>query len=396
MDTGQGVADGARWPVRIVFGWVALVLTSPGSSAAGSDASSSGLDAGRAGHFAALALACVHKEFPNIIHHVMANADEVDSPRQLTPAFYGCFDWHSSVHGHWLLARLARAFPEADFATQARAALAANLTEANLLQEAAYMAHPQRAGFERPYGLAWLLQLAAELDEWNDPDARAWRDHLRPAEAIAVRRLSEWLPKLRYPIRGGEHFQTAFAFGLIIDYARQVDNVALEALVRDAGERFYANDRHCPLAYEPSGHDFLSPCLAEADFMRRLRVPEAFAPWLSAFMPTLGERDGLPVGEVSDRSDGKLAHIDGLNLSRAWMLQGIAAGLPAGDPRVRALIDLADRHGVAGLAGVSDEHYAGSHWLASFAVYLLTRRGLDGDRGQAAGRRDTPVNDPAG
>lgn len=375
----------------VVAVFVLLVMSSASPIARDSD-STSRLDAARAERFATLALACVHKEFPNIIHHVMASADEVDSPKQLTPAFYGCFDWHSSVHGHWLLARLAREFPAAPFAARAREALAISLTEANLLQEAAYMAHPQRSGFERPYGLAWLLQLVAELDDWDDVDAKQWREHLRPIETIAVRRLSEWLPKLRYPIRGGEHFQTAFAFGLIIDYARQIDDHGLELLLRDTGQRFYANDRDCPLAYEPSGHDFLSPCLAEADFMRRLLEPAGFSRWLSAFMPTIGQADWLPIGQVSDRADGKLAHIDGLNLSRAWMLQGIAAGLPSGDARASALLELAGAHARAGLIGVSDEHYAGSHWLASFAVYLLTRSGLDPSSGSANTALDAAEN----
>lgn len=339
-------------------------------------ASAQPLDEARAGRFAALALACVEKEFPNIVHHVMANADEVDRPSKLTPTFYGCFDWHSAVHGHWLLVRLTRLHPQAPFAAEARAALARNLTESRLLQEAAYMAHPDRAGFERPYGHAWLLQLVAELEQWDDDQARQWRQWLRPLEGVAVRRLSDWLPKLRYPIRGGEHYQTAFAFGLIHDYTVQVDNTDLRQLLADAGERFYAADRHCPLTYEPSGHDFLSPCLAEADFMRRLMPPADFAGWLATFLPGIGERDWLAPGEVSDRADGKLAHIDGLNISRAWMLEGIAAGLPENDARRDALNAAARLHGEAGVSGVSAEHYAGSHWLASFAVYWLTQRGI--------------------
>lgn len=334
------------------------------------------LDERRAEHFAALALACVHKEFPNIIHHVMANAEEVDRPSRLTPSFYGCFDWHSAVHGHWMLVRLAHLYPQGSFAAEAKDALAKNLTEAKLLQEAAYMAHPDRAGFERPYGHAWLLQLVVELEQWDDGQARQWREWLRPLERVAVRRLSDWLPKLRYPIRVGEHYQTAFAFGLIHDYAKRVGDERLLALLADAGERFYAADRDCPLGYEPSGHDFLSPCLAEADFMRRLMSPEVFADWLSRFLPQIGAADWLPMGEVSDRADGKLAHIDGLNISRAWMLEGIAKGLPDADSRRVQLTTAAKSHGEAGVTGVSDEHYAGSHWLASFAVYWLTERGI--------------------
>ena len=350
--------------LAIVMAWTA---TAPAHS----------LDETRAEHFAALALACVDKEFPNIVHHVMANAEEVDRPSRLTPSFFGCFDWHSAVHGHWLLVRLARLYPQASFAGEAKIALAKNLTEAKLLQEAAYMAHPDRAGFERPYGHAWLLQLVAELDQWDDEQARQWREWLRPLERVAVGRLSDWLPKLRYPIRVGEHYQTAFAFGLVYDYAKHVGDENLLGLLSDAGQRFYAADRDCPLRYEPSGHDFLSPCLAEADFMRRLMSPEVFADWLRGFLPQIGAADWLPMGEVSDRADGKLAHIDGLNISRAWMLEGIAKGLPDGDSRRAPLTTAAKSHGEAGVAGVSDEHYAGSHWLASFAVYWLTQRGID-------------------
>ena len=216
----------------------------------------------------------------------------------------------------------------------------------------------------------------AELDQWDDEQAGQWRSWLRPLEAIAVRRFSEWLPKLHYPIRIGEHDQTAFAFGLALDYARQVDDAAFEQLLVDTSRRFYAEDRDCPIHYEPSGHDFLSPCLAEADLMRRLMPESEFADWLTGFLPRIGEEGWLPVAVVTDRADGKLSHIDGLNLARAWMLEGIAAGLPEDDPRVGTLARAADSHAEAGLAGVSDEHYAGGHWLASFAVYLLTRRGI--------------------
>jgi hypothetical protein len=354
-----------------------LLLVTLMAAAPGHGAAQTRLDADTAGRFAALALDCVDQEYPNLIHHVMTGDDDVGPPRELTPAFYGCFDWHSSVHGHWLLVRLTRLFPEADFAQKAREKLAANLTEANLLAEAAYMAPDDRDGFERPYGLAWLLQLATELDQWNDEQANRWREWLRPVEKIAVRRLIEWIPKLHYPIRIGEHDQTAFAFGLVLDYARQVENDQLASVVENAALDFYRDDRDCPLAYEPSGHDFLSPCLAEADFMRRVMPADEFAAWLDGFLPQIGSDDWLPVAVVTDRSDGKLSHIDGLNLSRAWMLEGIAAGLPDDDPRRETLQSAAARHAEAGLAGVSDEHYAGGHWLASFAVYLVSQRGID-------------------
>ncbi len=336
------------------------------------------LDSATAGHFASLALACVDREYPNQIRHVMTSDDDVGTPRQLTPSFYGCFDWHSAVHGHWLLVRLSRLFPEADFVTAALTKLGANLTHSNLLAEAAYMSHPDRAGFQRPYGLAWLLQLVAELDEWSNDQAAQWREWLRPAEQIAVARLHDWIPLLHYPIRDGEHSQTAFAFGLIHDYARRMEDQQTLDMLADAAERFYRADHDCPIGYEPSGHDFLSPCLAEADFMRRVLSADEFAAWLGEFLPRIGQDGWLPVAVVTDREDGKLAHIDGLNLSRAWMLEGMAHGLPEADGRRNALLKSAAEHAQAGLEGVTDEFYAGSHWLASFATYLYSQRGIAG------------------
>ena len=333
------------------------------------------------GRFADLALACVHREYPNKIAHVLDSDADALPPRKLTPVFFGCFDWHSSVHGHWLLARLARLEPGAEFAPAARAALERSFTDEGVRAELAYLSAPGREGFERPYGLAWLLQLSAELREWDDPDAQRWARTLAPLEAHAAERLREWLPKLAYPIRGGEHFQTAFAFGLALDWARTAGDAGLEALLVATSRELYFADRNCPLDYEPSGHDFLSPCLAEADLLRRLLPAGEFAAWLAEFLPGIPEDAGpewLPIGRVTDRVDGKLAHIDGLNLSRAWMLEGIAAGLPAGDLRRISLRAAAAVHAAAGLEGVSDEHYSGSHWLGSFATYLVTGRGLPG------------------
>lgn len=339
-------------------------------------ADTSRLDEAAAARYAGMALAGIDREFPGIIHHVMADAGDVARPAALTPVFYGCYDWHSAVHAHWLLVRLLRLHPNAAPAEQARTRLAASLTPDGLAAEAAYVAHPQRAAFERPYGLAWVLQLAAELDEAGEPELHRWREALRPLEAIAVQRLSHWLPLLLYPIRSGEHSQTAFAFGLVLDYAVQVGDRRLHRLVADTVHRFHDRDRDGPLAYEPSGQDFLSPCLAQADLMRRLLAPVEFAAWLAAFLPGIGRGDWLPVARISDRADGKLAHLDGLNLSRAWMLEGIAAGLPAADARLPALRAAAREHAQAGLAGTDSGHYAGTHWLGGFAVYLLSGRGL--------------------
>lgn len=330
--------------------------------------------------FARLALACVQKEYPNKISHVLNSDTDVAPPRKLTPAFCGCYDWHSSVHGHWLLARLARTYPDAPFAAEARAALRQSLTNANIAQETAYLDGKGRASFERPYGLAWLLQLAAELREWKDPEAQRLSLTLRPLEAKAVERLSSWLPKLSHPVRVGEHDQTAFALGLMLDYARLTHNDAFAKLATDSAKKFFLADKNCPLAYEPSGEDFLSPCLGEADVMRRVLEPNAFAKWLSTFLPqipTTTGTDWLPVTVSPDPSDPKLAHLDGLNLSRAWMLEGIISGLPSNDSRRPALLATAETHKRAGLASVTGEHYEGGHWLGSFAVYLTTRRGID-------------------
>jgi hypothetical protein len=332
-----------------------------------------------AARFATLALACVGKEYPNKIAHVLQSDADALPPRRLTPAFYGCYDWHSSVHGHWLLARLARTYPSASFAAPARGALAKSLTSANLKAEAAYLAGKGRESFERPYGLAWLLTLAAELREWDDPQARTWSAALEPLEAAAAKKLATWLPKLTHPIRVGEHDQTAFALGLVLDWARLKKDPVLTALAVERSRTYYIHDHDCPLSYEPSGQDFLSPCLAEADLVRRILAPGPFADWMTTFLPDL-PRDGsaawLTPGVVTDPTDGKLAHLDGLNLSRAWMLEGIASGLPKDDARIAALRAAAERHRQDGLASVTGAHYEGGHWLGTFATYLVTKRGL--------------------
>lgn len=337
------------------------------------------LDAPGAERFANLALACVHKEYPNKIAHVLNGDGDVKPPRELTPAFYGCYDWHSAVHGHWLLARLARRFPDAPFAVRAREALGRSLTPENIAAEVRYLEGAGRNTFERPYGLAWLLQLAAELREWDDPQAQRWAQTLRPLEKAAAARIRAWAPKLTNPIRTGEHNQTAFGFGLILDWARATGDQETSELIESRVRELYLKDRDCPITYEPSGEDFLSPCLAEADLARRVLSSPAFAEWLSTFLPGIprdGRADWLAPGVVTDPTDGKLAHLDGLNLSRAWMLEGIAATLPPSDPRLPALRAAAAVHRESGLRAVTGEHYEGGHWLGSFATYLVTGRGL--------------------
>jgi len=333
--------------------------------------------------FAKLALACVEKQYPNKISHVLNSDADVAPPRKLTPAFYGCYDWHSSVHAHWLLVRLLRTFPDALFAVQARDALRKSLTTENLKQEAAYLRGEGRASFERPYGLAWLLQLCAELREWDDDQSREMSANLRPLEEAAIERLKTWLPKLSHPVRIGEHDQTAFGLGLMLDYARSTKNDSFARLVEDSARKFFLADGDCPLNYEPSGEDFLSPCLGEADVMRRVLPQTEFAKWLNDFMPQIpmtGNGDWLKPVVSPDPSDPKLAHLDGLNLSRAWMLEGILSALPRDDQRRAALQAAADAHRRAGLAAVTGAHYEGGHWLGSFAVYLTTQRGIQEER----------------
>lgn len=332
-----------------------------------------------AGRFAELALDCVHREYPNKISHVLADDGDARPPRALTPAFYGCYDWHSSVHGHWLLARLCRVYPEAPFVERARAALARSLTGPHIAAEVEYLRGAGRTSFERPYGLAWLLQLSAELHGWDDPQFVEWANVIEPLETEARDRFVAWLPKLSHPIRTGEHSQSAFAMGLALDWARGRGDEEFEKLLVQRSREFHLADRGWRLAFEPGGQDFLSPSLGVADLMRRVLEPAEYAAWLGHFLPDLSLDGGvgwMPVAVVTDKADGKLAHLDGLNLSRAWMLEGIAAGLPETDPRRAGIARVARAHREAGLAAVTGEEYAGGHWLGSFAVYLVTERGL--------------------
>jgi hypothetical protein len=363
------------------------ILLANAESVAQSSAAPPMFDSKAAERFANLALACVHREYPNHISHTLNGDADVAPPRKLTPAFYGCYDWHSSVHGHWLLVRLIRTYPNASFVQPAREALRQSLSAENLAQEAAYLKGAGRASFERPYGLAWLLQLATELREWDasansqaqgDSSAKEMSANLRPLEEAALDRLKTWLPKLSNPVRIGEHDQSAFGMGLMLDYAREAGDAKFAALVESKARQFFLGDKNCPLAYEPSGEDFVSPCLGEADLMRRVLSSEEFATWLSGFLPQLTARDSRWLEPVvsPDPSDPKLAHLDGLNLSRAWMLEGIASALAKNDKRLAVIRATAEAHSRAGLAAVTGEHYEGGHWLGSFAVYLVTHRGI--------------------
>lgn len=310
-----------------------------------------------AASFARLALDCVHREYPNKVAHVLNGPADALPPSRLYPVFYGCFDWHSSVHGHWLLLRLLRTVPALEMPAELRneitLALNRSFTATGVASEVAYLQTENRESFERPYGMAWFLQLTAELREWDDPRARAWLETLKPLEAAIVGMIREWLPKLAYPIRLGTHNQSMFAFGLMLDWARVADDADMEALLTERSLAFHRGDRDCPLAYEPSGEDFLSPCLMEADLMRRLLPRDAFVTWLDEFLPGIprdGRGDWLAPGIVNDPSDGKLVHLDGVNLSRAWNLRNIAAALPQSDPRIAALRAAAVIHAESGIA----------------------------------------------
>ncbi|MEZ6000632.1 DUF2891 domain-containing protein [Hyphomonas sp.] len=329
--------------------------------------------------FARLALACVHKQYPNKISHLLNSDADVATPRDLYPAFYGCFDWHSSVHGHWLLVRILNTDPETPYRDAIVSALSESFTPENIAGELAYFQGADRASFERPYGQAWFLQLMTELREADFPEAAQWVETLAPLEDFIEGQTSAWLDKLVYPIRIGTHNQTAFAFGLMLDWSDTAMRPQFREKLAAKVLSFHEADVNCPLAYEPSGEDFLSPCLMEADLMRRVMGTEQYAAWLSLFLPQIpvnGSGDWLEPGMVLDPTDGKLVHLDGLNLSRAWALEGIASALPASDPRRPALLAAAARHKETGIAAVSDKHYSGSHWLASFATYLETRRGI--------------------
>mgnify|MGYP000051855691 CR=1 FL=1 len=334
-----------------------------------------------AARFARLALDCVHREYPNKISHVLNGDADARPPSSLYPVFFGCFDWHSSVHGHWLLVRLLRVVPQGQLPAELQAeiekALERSFTADGVAGEVAYLQAEGRKSFERPYGMAWFLQLTAELREWDDPRARRWLETLLPLESAIVGHIKSWLPKLAYAIRLGTHNQSMFAFGLMLDWARIAGDEEMTRLLTDRSLAFHRDDRDCPLAYEPSGEDFLSPCLMEADLMRRILPPADFPAWLSGFLPQIpndGRGDWLAVGIVNDPSDGKLVHLDGVNLSRAWNLRNIADALPASDRRRTALLRAAEIHAEAGIASVSAEHYEGGHWLASFATYLVTGR----------------------
>ncbi len=332
-------------------------------------------------HFVAVALGHIDREYPSKLDHVINDECDLRSPRELHPCFFGSFDWHSSVHAHWLLVRAARLVPGIAQGAAVRDVMDRHLTAANVAVEASYLKRPRSETFERTYGWAWLLKLAAELRLLaEDNNATAWRmdavrwgQTLEPLTAGFVQRCLKYLPKATYPIRVGTHTNSAFGLALAWDYARVAGNGELSAMIEGKARKWYAKDENCP-AWEPDGTDFLSPSLMEAEMMRRVLGPGEFVGWLGAFFPKLAAGEPACLftpAFVSDRTDGQITHLDGLNLSRAWCWRNLAQALNADDPR-RALAERAfEKHLHDALPHVTGD-YMGEHWLATFALLAMT------------------------
>jgi hypothetical protein len=337
------------------------------------------LDPSRASAFVQLSLACAAREYPNKPSNILDGDDTVLPPRDLTPAFFGCFDWHSAVHGHWAMVRALQRFPGLPEGPAIRRTLNRHLTSERLERELAYLQLERNKTFERPYGWAWLLRLAAELETWDDADARRWAKELRPLASFVAERASDYFPRLSVPVRAGTHANTAFAMVHMLDYARAVGDESFAGLLEGQARRFHSTDRDCPSHFEPSGEDFISPCLAEADLMRRVLDGPEFTPWFDGLLPSFASPRMRPLllpPEVKDPEDPRIGHLIGLSLQRAWALRGIAAALPAEDGRRRVLERSAALHREHALEQMFDSGYGGEHWLASFALYLLTDVGM--------------------
>lgn len=315
-----------------------------------------------------LPINCIEVEYPNKLNQVIGDSLDLQSPKELHPAFYGCFDWHSSVHGHWSLVSLLKQFPNLDNSVEIEQKLLNNISKENIEKEVAYFHGKHNKSYERTYGWAWLLKLAEELHTWDSPTARQLEKNLQPLTDLIVEKYFDFLPKLKYPIRVGEHTNTAFGLTFAWDYAKTVGNSKLQDLIKKRARDFYLKDAHCPLSWEPSGYDFLSPCLQEAAIMKRIMSPAEFRLWFADFLPQLKDKSfTFPVGEVSDRKDGKLVHLDGVNFSRAWALNRIIKGMP----NYKHLKNIANQHINYSLPNIVGDSYEGGHWLGSFAIYAL-------------------------
>jgi Protein of unknown function (DUF2891) len=316
-----------------------------------------------------LPVECLDLEYPNKLNQVIGSDADLRSPKNLHPAFYGCFDWHSAVHGHWSLVRLLKEYPNLKEKDRIINGLKTHLSKENIQAEIAYFKDPLSQGFERMYGWAWLLKLADELETWNHPDAKMLSENLQPLADVIVNECITFLPKLHYPIRVGTHNNTAFAMSLIFDYAVTTKNNKLKNAIRKRALDYYENDKGCPLTWEPSGTDFLSPCFEEANLMRRVMPKDKYKIWLDAFLPELKKTSfKLAPAIVTDRTDGQLVHLDGLNFSRAWCLYGIAETLPE---EYGHLTKIGNQHINYSFKNLMGDSYEGGHWLASFALLAL-------------------------
>jgi len=321
-----------------------------------------------ANRLAQLPLHCMETEYPNKLNQTIGSAEDLQSPKALHPAFYGCFDWHSAVHGHWSLVSLLKQFDNLAQRDEIKAKLLTNISKENIAIEIAYFAGKHNTSYERTYGWAWVLKLAEELHTWEDPIARELEANLQPLTDLMIEKYIEFLPRLNYPIRVGEHPNTGFGLSFAYDYAVAVNHGQLKTTIEQRAKDFYMNDENCPLSWEPSGFDFLSPCLEEAAIMKRILSQDEFKTWLAKFLPQLKDKNfKLETGEVSDRTDGKLVHLDGVNFSRAWSLNKIAEGLP----EYQHLNHIANKHVNYSLPNIVGDSYEGGHWLGSFAIYAL-------------------------
>ena len=328
------------------------------------------LSLAQANILASLPLECVEKEYPNKLGHVLGSSEDVGTPKSLHPAFYGCFDWHSAVHGHWSMVKLLKMFPEVAQAESMKQLLRTHISKENIAQEVAYFNGPHNKNYERTYGWGWLLKLAEELHTWDDPLARELEENLQPLSDLIAQKLVAYLPKLQYPVRVGTHSNTAFGLAFSWDYAKTMQDQVLLNAISDRARHFYTKDSGCPLPWEPSGADFLSPCFEELDLMRRILPEEDFMSWVNQFLPELSNPNfELDVALVGDRKDGQLVHLDGLNFSRAWVLFGLAQHYPE---TYGHLVPLAQKHVAYSFPNLLGDSYEGGHWLGSFAIYALS------------------------
>jgi hypothetical protein len=323
---------------------------------------------------ASLPLKCLDQEYPNKTSHTSASdSDHVLTPKQIHPAFFGCFDWHSCVHGHWMMIRLLKTFSDLPEAAAIRNAINKNITAENIITEVKYFDAPMANAWERTYGWAWLLKLDEELSTWNDADGKKWHSALQPLAQKIISRWMAFLPKQTYPNRTGVHPNTAFGLVLAYDYAKTVKDTAFEKAIEYYSKKLYLSDKNVPASWEPDGSDFLSPALEEIDLMRRVLPAATFTKWFNSFITpaALKHLTHLPV--ISDRTDYQIVHLDGLCFSRSWCMKGLASIMPATNPYKKMLMRSAIQHLSEALPHVVSGNYGGEHWLASFAVYALLR-----------------------